>query len=178
MRDFGLLPNIPLFDQKGVEKRAAPAGSTTFEVRSVRVSRRPTSDGRGKTDVIVVIQQRRRIPEKNAPGGSMWFRGGATLIIQQDLSPGAPAQPFAEASPDENDEHSDETPPIDKGRTWRIRYVVSKFSGSTRREETARNTVAFAGTSLRSLYFGDTTDEPFAMLHADAYIHGHGDDHA
>ena len=117
-------------------------GRPLFEVHSVRPARRVTPDGDIKTDVIVVITQRRQVPRDpaNPTAGTFTFRGGCTLVID----PANGAEP--------------------------IRYSVVKSIWSEKRMDWQRQFEnSQLGLTLRSLYFadGDRTDEkePFALVH-------------
>ncbi|MGM4939652.1 S8 family serine peptidase [Rhizobium sp. 768_B6_N1_8] len=146
MAEFGLAANVPRYEENGEKMREA-LGATTFEVHSVRPARRIGPDGTFRTDVIAVVTQRQAKPFDgvNVANGFYWFRGGATVIIEQ-----RPGQ-------------------------QRIRYIVLKNSSSTsrdmRQQQTARENI---GSPLRSLYFGRTKEEPFAILHAEHEVLDHG----
>lgn len=139
LAQFGLLPNLPRYDQEGKVLKIPAAGKTTFDVYSVRPARRVGPDGTFRTDVIVVIHQRRPVPidGQNLANGWFWFRGGATLIL--DAHKGSDA----------------------------IRYSIIKNSSSAGRLERQRHmaTGTFA-SPLQALYFGQADAEPFAMMHA------------
>ena len=108
----------------------------------MRPARRVSPDGDIKTDVIVVITQRRRVPRDPAKpaSGTFMFRGGCTLVIDPSNS----AEP--------------------------IRYSVVKSIWSEKRMDWQRQFEnSRLGLSLRSLYF-DSSDrtaakEPFALVH-------------
>ncbi|WP_257388154.1 S8 family serine peptidase [Tahibacter caeni] len=138
--ELGLLPDLPKFDDAGrIVPAAGKAGHTNFEVHSVRPARRVTPDGSFRTDVVIVLNQRRPVPldGKDLANGWFWFRGGATLIVD----------------PRENQEA--------------IRYCIVKHCGSTGRLERQRRYAGGAtGLALRELYFGRELREPFALLHA------------
>ena len=138
---FGLLPNVPLYNEKGEVARPTKEGETTFDVFGVRPARRIAPDGDFlRTEVIVTIQQRRPIPldGSDIKNGHFWFRGGTTLILD----------------PEEGNEH--------------VRYSILKNSGSETRIERQRRTALGSSLSpLRALYFGKPAGEPFAMMHAD-----------
>lgn len=137
--EFGLLPGIARYNQDGTLREERPAPRTTFEVHNVRLTRKVAPDGSFKTNIIVSIAQRRPVlfDEKDPAAGFFWFRGGAVLIID---------------------------PTEDKER---ICYSIIKNSGSEWRLKQQRKymTTGQAG-SLRSLYFGSGTAEPFALMHA------------
>lgn len=144
---FGLLPDIPRYSANGEITKVPAPGQTTFEVQSVRLSRRVGSDGTFPVEVIASIQQRRRVPLNSADpeGPSFWFRGGTTLILD-------PRQGKRE-----------------------VRYTIVKNSGSETRLERQRQTAAGRPMSpLRSLYFGAEISEPFALLHSHNGGFGHG----
>ena len=136
--EFGLKPGIHKYDRNGnvVDEKTAP--ETTFEVHNVRLARRVTPDGSFKTHIIVSIAQRRPVwyDENDKSQGFFWFRGGAVLIID---------------------------PTEDKER---ICYSIIKNSGSEWRlkQQFRYMTTGQTGT-LRSLYFGAGTAEPFALMH-------------
>ena len=119
--------------ERGPDKRPL------FEVHSVRPAHRVTPDGDIKTDVIVVITQRRKIPRdpKDPTGATFGFRGGCTLVID----------PTNTAEP--------------------IRYSVIKSIWSEKRMEWQRQYQSGQeGVGLHSLYFGRSlTKEPFALVH-------------
>lgn len=146
MQEFGLAPAIPRYDEKGHVLRAAK-GVTTFEVHNVRPARRVMPDGRLRSDVIAIITQRqaRPIDGLNVDNGFYWFRGGATLIMEQ------------------------------RPNRQRIRYMITKNSLSTGRDQRQRQGLdAHIGSPLRNLYFGQIQSEPFAILHSDRERHDHG----
>lgn len=146
MREFGLAPDVPRYEENGRKMRDAK-GATTFDVFSVRPARRIGPHGTFRTDVIAVVTQRQAKPFDgvDVANGFYWFRGGATIIIEQ------------------------------RQGQQRIRYIVLKNSSSTsrdqRQQQTARDNI---GSPLRSLYFGRTKDEPFAILHAEDEVLDHG----
>jgi subtilase family protein len=135
---FGLLPNVPRWDEEGNVIRQPPPGATTFEVHSVRPARRLGRDGSFLTDIVAIITQRQRKPIKpDDPAGWFWFRGGVTLII------------------DSREEKE------------KIRYAVVKHSDSETRLVRQRQTEFGAMMpALRTLYFGKSGSEPFAVMHA------------
>jgi len=144
---FGLLPGIPRYFANGEIAKEPEPGQTTFEVESVRLSRRVASDGTFPVEVIASIQQRRRVPLNPADpeGPSFWFRGGTTLILDHR-----------------------------QGKR-EIKYSIVKNSGSETRLERQRQTAAGRTMSpLRSLYFGAEISEPFALLHSHNGGFGHG----
>ena len=110
-----------------------------FEVHSVRPAHRVTPDGDIKTDVIVVITQRRQVPRdpKDPASTSFWFRGGCTLVVD----PNNMAEP--------------------------IRYSVIKSIWSEKRMDWQRQFQSEQeGSGLHSLYFATSlAKEPFALLH-------------
>jgi hypothetical protein len=135
---FGLLPGLPRYARDGRVLRAARKGQSTFDVFSVRPTRRVTPDGSFRTEVVAVIHQRQALPVDGSDmaNGWFWFRGGATVIIDPR-----------------------------KGRE-EIRYSIVKNSGSAARQERQRQTIAANWMSfLHSLYFGERVSEPFAVLH-------------
>ena len=136
---FGLDQGVPRYDQNGKVMHKVNAGDTTFDVASIRPVRRVASDGTFRTDINVVIQQRKReLVDPNDPEGSwFWFRGGATLII------------------DAREGYEE------------VRYAIVKSSGSRARLDRQRQLNAGGqGSALSSLYFGESKGEPFAMMHA------------
>jgi hypothetical protein len=136
---FGLLPDLPRYDQNGNVLRIPEKGETTFDVFSVRPARRIAPDGSFRTDVVAVIHQRQAVAldGKSNANGWFWFRGGATLLLDPR-----------------------------EGRQ-EIRYSIVKNSGSKTRLERQRQTAAGIFVSpLRALYFGRDVGEPFAMMHA------------
>jgi hypothetical protein len=138
LADLGLLPDMPRYNHNGeIEKKAD--GATTFEVFSVRPARRVAPDGGFRTEVVAVIQQRQPKPldGRDMKNGWFWFRGGATLIL------------------DARKGHEE------------IRYSIVKDISSNNRLERQRGTAAGGFLSpLRGLYFGNSVDEPFALIHA------------
>lgn len=144
---FGLRPDVPKFRGDTGKASKGMKGESTFDVHSIRPTRRVDPDGSFRTEIIAVIQQ--RVPMR--PDGTvlyegtdgkepfLWFRGGATVIID----------------PSEGQEQ--------------IRFSIIKNTSSTSRPRRQAMTAAGQGSSpLRSLYFGDDDDgEPFALLHAD-----------
>ena len=149
-RQFGLLPGLPRYNGDGTLSKKADAGDSTFDVFSVRPTRRIEPDGSFRTEVIAVIHQRVPVrPDGNvamdgvkAGEDFFWFRGGATVII------------------DPRKKHEE------------IRYSIIKNTGNTDRQKRQANTAAANQLApLRALYFGSTASEPFALLHA-----SHGDD--
>jgi subtilisin family serine protease len=142
MKQFGLLDGVPRYGPAGTVQRPAANGRTTFEVRSIRPARRIAPDGSFRVEVVANILQRRRVPVDPADpdGPSMWFRGGATLILD-------PRKEEAE-----------------------VRYAIVKSSASETRLARQRATAArMAMSALRSLYFGSRDEEPFALLHANQH---------
>ncbi len=141
---FGLLADLPRYKDDGTLFRKAKKGETTFDVASIRPTRRVEQDGTFRTEAIAVIHQ--RIPVR--PDGTaaldgvkagedfFWFRGGATVIIDPRI----------------NQEE--------------IRYSIIKNTGSAERRKRQAETATVNYLSpLRALYFGDKVSEPFAMLH-------------
>jgi hypothetical protein len=152
---FGLLPGIARYNQEGKVMKPVTAPDTTFEVHSVRPARRIGPDGSFRTDLVVVINQRRPEPMfegKPMKDGWFWFRGGATLIIDPRRG--------------------------DHRKKPEIRYIIIKNSGSATRLQRQRDTVLGAPMSpLRGLYFGGTPKDPNAMTNEPfALMHSHGDD--
>jgi hypothetical protein len=137
---FGLERDLPRYDEKGEVLKRPAADRTTFNVFSVRPARRVAPDGTFRTEVVAVILQRKPIPlEKDGDikDGWVWFRGGATLIID-------PRRDCEE-----------------------IRYSIIKNMTSASRRVRQQNTSRHHLTSpLRQLYFGEVKDEPFALIHA------------
>ena len=151
--ELGLKIGVPLYHADGTIKEERPAPQSTFEVLSVRPSRRVTPDGSYQSEIVVVIDQRRAIPidGEDVKKGFFWFRGGATLII------------------DPRDEEES------------IRYLVIKSSESeSRRVAQMQMATGNLLTPLRSLYFGGrtaadgTVAEPFASLHSSRVEFGNG----
>lgn len=136
--EFGLKPGVSKYDRDGKEVDPRPEPKTTFEVHNVRLARRVTPDGSFKTHIIVSIAQRRPVfyDDNDHSQGFFWFRGGAVLIID---------------------------PTEDKER---ICYSIIKNSGSDWRlkQQLRYMTTGQTGT-LRALYFGAGTAEPFALMH-------------
>lgn len=146
--ELGLQLGLPKYDSDtGKEVRAAPPGSTTFEVRNVRAAQRVRPDGDISEQIIVVLAQRRPEPVdgKDMKNGFFWFRGGATLIIS----------------------------PRNEDRKPEIRYFVWKPLYDENRLGRERHYRGYpAGQTLRALYFGDrgvAGAEPFAALHLTDY---------
>ncbi|TKB13163.1 MAG: peptidase S8 [Mesorhizobium sp.] len=144
-KQFGLLPDLPRYNEDGTVMHAPKKGETTFDIYSVRPTRRVEPDGSFRVEVVAVIQQ--RIPVAfdgtaaphgvNKGDGFFWFRGGATIIID-------PREGFEE-----------------------IRYSIIKNTGSADRQKRQAGTMAANYLSpLRALYFGGEVSEPFALLHA------------
>ncbi|MFD2233344.1 S8 family serine peptidase [Phaeospirillum tilakii] len=138
---FGLRPGVARYDAAG--RQTAPAraalGGTTFDVSGVRPARRVAPNGGFRTDIVVQITQRYPVPldGRDIANGFVWFRGGATLIL--DSRPG-----MAE-----------------------IRYaIVKNIDSATRLDRRLRYARGEPDGSLRRLYFGAGTGEPFAILHA------------
>ena len=141
---FGLAPGVDRYDADGKLEKAVEGNGTTFEVSSVRLANRIGPDGQFRPEVIATIMQRKPVPvDPDQPDGAwFWFRGGATLIID------------ARTGSSETDRRN-------------IRYCIVKNIGSETR--LARQRMAAQGhlcSPLRELYFGATSGEPFARLHA------------
>jgi hypothetical protein len=144
---LGLLPGIPRYGHDGSVLKAAQPGETTFEVFEVRPALRVAPNGSYRTEVITSIQQRRAVPvDPQDPGaGTFWFRGGATLILDT------------------------------RRENPQVRYSIIKNSGSESRLQRQRDTYGKTLVSpLRGLYFGNTSSEPFAMIHSSAGGMAHG----
>ncbi|MFK0688061.1 S8 family serine peptidase [Mesorhizobium sp. IMUNJ 23033] len=144
-KEFGLLPDLPRYRDDGTLLAKAKKGETTFSILGVRPTRRVEPNGSFRTEVIAVIQQRIPIDFEGKPipngvkagDGFIWFRGGATLIIDPR-----------------------------KGKES-IRYSIIKNTGSPeRRKRQAETATANYLSPLRALYFGNEVSEPFALLHA------------
>ena len=144
-KQFGLLPDLPRYNEDGTLMHPASKGETTFDIYGVRPTRRVEPDGSFRVEVIAVIQQRIPVKFDGTPApqgvekgeGFFWFRGGATIIID-------PRQGFEE-----------------------IRYAIIKNTGSADRQKRQAETARANYLSpLRALYFGGEVSEPFAMLHA------------
>ncbi|MDX8512764.1 S8 family serine peptidase [Mesorhizobium captivum] len=144
-KQFGLLPDLPRYNDDGTVMHQPKKGETTFDIYSVRPTRRVEPDGSFRVEVVAVIQQRLPIAFDGTPApqgvnkgdGFFWFRGGATIIID-------PREGFEE-----------------------IRYAIIKNTGSADRQKRQAETVTANYLSpLRALYFGGEVSEPFAMLHA------------
>lgn len=157
LAQFGLMDKVPRYSNDGrVQRPVRPKRSdTTFDVHGVRPTRRVDEDGTFRTEIVAVIQQ--RVPMRSDgtlaldgitddDGPFTWFRGGATVIID----------------------------PTDDAEC--IRFSIIKNTGSRTRQAAQRNTQLGVGntSSLRSLYFGGDSSEPFAMLHADHDDEEHG----
>lgn len=124
-------------------------GTPTFEVHSVRPTRRVGPDGQFLADVVIEVTQRRpgyfdadvqtRVEngQITPPPPDFWFRGGATLIVDLD--------------------------------TGTVRYSVAKNIWSDKRLARQRDYLGgHTDNSLRAMYFGrlkQDTREPFAFLH-------------
>lgn len=146
MQEFGLATDVPRYEENGHIRREAK-DATTFEVHSIRPARRLGPDGTFLTDIIAVVTQRqaKAFDGQNVDNGFYWFRGGATVIIEQ------------------------------RPNRQRIRYIVLKNSASASRDQRQQETVRDnIGSPLRSLYFGRTEAEPFAILHAEHEVLDHG----
>src|SRR5690606_19003247 len=111
---FGLLPDIPRYAADGQVMSVPPKGDTTFDVFSVRPTRRVAPDGSFRTEVVAVVHQRQALTMAGDDFSRrwFWFRGGATVIIDPR-----------------------------RGRE-EIRYSIVKNSGSTARQERQRRTAA------------------------------------
>ncbi len=142
MGQFGLMEDVPRYDETGHE---APSrnrrGKTTFELFSIRPARRIAEDGSFRTEIIATVQQRHPIPAYDgAPSQEfIWFRGGATIII--DPREGREA----------------------------VRYSIVKNSDSKNRQQRQQAfAMGNATLPLRGLYFGGAlaATEPFALMHA------------
>ena len=117
---------------------SAEYGKPRLEVHSIRPARRVTPEGTIKNDGVVVLTQSRtvRIDLTNPDSETFRFRGGCTLIVDLD---------------------SDEDP---------IRYAVVKNVASERRLAQQQEYLQQRRSgSLHSLYFGQSDDEPFALIH-------------
>jgi hypothetical protein len=147
MAHFGLTPDLPSFRSDGRVRRKAAARSTTFDVFGIRPTRRLEPDGSFRTEIVAVIQQRMplRLDGRPATDGTdgeeefLWFRGGATVII--DPSRGREA----------------------------IRFIIIKNTSSPARQKRQIDTeLGGSGISpLQALYFGGISmSEPFALLHS------------
>jgi subtilisin family serine protease len=138
---FGLMPNLPRYNNRADAIHTPDPGQSTYEVFSVRPARRVARDGSFRTEVIAVIHQRRPVPldGKDVKKGFFWFRGGATLII--DPRPGKEE----------------------------IRYSILKNTASQNREQRQHSYTEMGLRSpSRALYFGsEDFGEPFALMHAD-----------
>jgi hypothetical protein len=148
---FGLLPDLPRYDSDGTLLSKPEKNESTFDVFSVRPTRRVEPDGSFRTEVVAVIHQ--RVPVRSdgeiaieGTDGSeefFWFRGGATVIIDPRTG------------------------------QEQIRYsIIKNTSSRERRLRQLRTAAANYLSPLRALYFGEDTSEPFALLHAD-----HGAEH-
>jgi hypothetical protein len=138
LAQFGLLSDVPRFDNEGNVISTPAKGETTFEVFGIRRARRVTPDGLFQTDVIATIHQRQRMPidETNPDAGWFWFRGSATLILET------------------RKEHQE------------IRYSISKNKDTKTTIKQQRQTERGGFCSpLRGLCFGSNNDEPFALMH-------------
>lgn len=152
-RQFGLLKGLSRYKDDGTLLKKAEEGGSTFDVFSVRPTRRIEQDGSFRTELIAVVHQ--RVPARLdgtvavdgvQPGENFfWFRGGATVIL------------------DPRKGHEE------------IRYSIIKNVGSTERQKRQAQTANANHLSpLRALYFGDTASEPFALLHASHGDHDYG----
>lgn len=135
---FGLVSNLPRYDDEGQPLGITQGRQSTFEVHSTRPARRVKPNGTFQTDIVVVVNQRRPEPIDGVDmkNGWFWFRGGATFILDP--------------------------------REQQVRYIIVKSFSSTARLERQRKMAAGAYLSpLRALYFADNARyEPFAMMHA------------
>jgi hypothetical protein len=119
---------------------------TTFDVYGVRPTRRVDVDGSFRTEIVAVIQQRvpLRLDGRPAIEGTdgneefVWFRGGATVII------------------DPRERHEE------------MRFIILKNTSSEARQKRHLETEfgGFGISPLRAQYFGPEAIEPFALLHA------------
>jgi hypothetical protein len=146
-QQFGLLLNVPHYDENGKVKPHAEHGPTNFDVFSVRSARRISPDGEYRPDIVIVITQRRPVlyDDKDPTQGFFWFRGGATVILDPN--------------------HGDP----------KIRYCIIKTSDSESRLKMQRGMATGAHmTPLQALYFGRANLEPFAMMHSGHRDHDDG----
>ena len=135
---FGLVPNLPRYDENGEPRQLTP-GTSTFEVSSARPARRVKPNGIFQTDIIAVINQRRpeAIDGVDKKNGWFWFRGGATLILD---------------------------PRAKQVRYIIVKNMTSRFRLELQRQTASGNFLS----PLRALYFGDNAQyEPFAMMHSE-----------
>jgi hypothetical protein len=138
LAEFGLLPDLPRYGRDGKVAKPARKGETTFDVFNVRPTRRVAPDGSFRTEIVAVVHQRQALPVDPAnPDGRWFWFRGGATVI---IDPR-------------------------RGRE-EIRYAIIKNSGSAARQERQRQTAATGG-SYRSLYFGASAAEPFALLHQD-----------
>jgi hypothetical protein len=115
------------------------ANGEKFEVSSIRTIQRVTPAGRIHKDVILMITQRREIPDAEG-NGNILFRSGSTIIVSADDNSRAP-----------------------------IRYIISKSPDSKIRQQWTRSYLAKVadGRELYFDESDSSADrEPFAMLHA------------
>jgi hypothetical protein len=140
LRQFGLQSGVPRYNSRGeVISSRNKSGITTFDLYSVRPTRRIAPDGSFRTEIVATVHQRQPIPTdgKDIANGFFWFRGGATIIIDPR-----------------------------KGRE-EVRYSIIKNSTSVRRRERQRvHALKHLMSPLRALYFGGDSSEPFAILHS------------
>jgi hypothetical protein len=114
-------------------------GRPRFEVHSVRPASRILDDGKVRNELIIVITQKKKIPNQLLPSMTIEMRGGATLIVDID---------------------NDAAP---------IRYAVLKNINSEFGIQSRQAFAANRSSSAYDLYFGGQSDwatEPFALIHS------------
>ena len=135
---FGLVPDLPRYDDNGAPTPPEPGGST-FQVSSARPARRIKPNGMFQTDIIAVVNQRRPEPIDGVDmkNGWFWFNGGATII----LDPRAKQVRY---------------------------IIVKNMTSRNRLERQRKTASGSFLSPLRALYFGaNAQHEPFAMMHSD-----------
>jgi hypothetical protein len=141
---FGLQAGVPQYDEAGRITKTVAAPDSNFEVHSVRPVRRVTPGGEFRTEIVMVLNQRRRVEKEpgNPAAGSFWFRGGATLIVDP------------------------------RNGECEIRYcVIKRITSEGRLERQRRSLAGEKPDAMHRLFFGELAremrrKEPFAMLHA------------
>lgn len=147
---LGLEPGVGRYSSDGTLVKSIEGNGTTFEVSSVRLANRIGPDGQFRPEVIATIMQRKPVPmDPDRPDGDwFWFRGGATLIIDARTGP-------------------DPGPGSSEPDRRHIRYcIVKNISSETRLARQRMSAQGHLCSPLRELYFGATSGEPFARLHA------------
>ena len=80
---------MPRYRSNGIPTSKPDRGETAFHVYGLRPTRRVDLDGSFRTEIVAIVQQHvpMRLDQTTAPQGTdgdeefIWFRGGATVII-------------------------------------------------------------------------------------------------